>query len=67
MQTLDDKGQPVPAGHEQRIPVMDAPDHKFPGPASRFGPLPASRSYTISFMLTAAFGYPGRVTICDTQ
>ncbi|MGY5780300.1 hypothetical protein [Rhizobium sp. LEGMi135b] len=64
MHTLDDRGQPVPAGDEQRIPVMDAPDYRFPGPASWFGPLPTGRTYTISFMPTAAFGYSGRVTIC---
>ncbi len=64
MHTLDAAGLPVPASDEQRIPVMDAPDFRVPGPVSWFGPLPASRAYTISFMPTAAFGYPGRVTIC---
>lgn len=67
MHTLDEAGQPLPASDEQRIPVMDAPDFRVPGPASWFGPLPASRPYTISFMPTAAFGYSGRVTICGRR
>ncbi|MFS8047046.1 hypothetical protein [Rhizobium sp. BR 314] len=64
MHTLDEVGQPLPASDEQRVPVMDAPEFRVSGPALWFGPLPASRPYTISFMPTAAFGYSGRVTIC---
>jgi len=67
MHTLDDAGQPLPASDEQRIPVMDAPDLRVRGPVSWFGPLPASRPYTISFMPTAAFGYSGQVTICGRK
>ncbi len=64
MHTLDEAGQPLPASDEQRVPVMDAPDFRASGPVSWFGPLPASRPYTISFMPTAAFGYSGQVIIC---
>ncbi|PDT38158.1 hypothetical protein CO671_01810 [Rhizobium sp. M10] len=48
----------------ERIPVLDAPDYKTNGPASWFGPLPKSGSYTIMFMPRYLHGSPGTVEIC---
>ncbi|NTF65758.1 hypothetical protein [Rhizobium rhizogenes] len=51
-------------GDEQRIPVMDAPEYRTADPASWFGPLPASRAYSIGFMPSFAHDSPDRVVIC---
>lgn len=64
MHTLDDAGQPAPAGDEQRIPIMDAPEYRTADPASWFGPLPASRTYSIGFMPSFTHGSLGQVVIC---
>ncbi|KAA6490843.1 hypothetical protein DXT98_01395 [Agrobacterium sp. ICMP 7243] len=62
--TLNEAGQPAPAGDEQRIPIMDAPEYRTADPASWFGPLPASRMYSIGFMPSFTHGSPGQVVIC---
>jgi hypothetical protein len=65
MNSLDDAGRPSAAGEEVRIPVIDAPTYGSAAPGYWFGPLPKSRSYSTSFMPTAAFGSIGKVVICE--
>lgn len=48
----------------ERIPAMDAPEHKTPGSVSWFGPLPESRTYGIMFAPSYLHGSRGHVVIC---
>ena len=64
MHTLNDDGSPVPTDEEQRRPVMDAPDAASSDKLFWFGPLPASRAYSIEFSPEASWGSIGLVTIC---
>ncbi|WP_454700903.1 hypothetical protein [Agrobacterium burrii] len=50
----------------ERIPFMDAPEYIAPGSLTWYGPLPASRDYSIGFMPALLFGSPGKVVICGT-
>lgn len=50
----------------ERIPVMDAPEFKAPGSLSWFGPLPATRDYSIMYTPAMLIGTPGKVVICGT-
>lgn len=64
MHTLNDDGSPVSADEEQRRPVMDAPDAASSDKPFWFGPLPASRAYSIEFSPEALWSSMGLVTIC---
>lgn len=48
----------------ERIPVLDAPEYKTNGPASWFGPLPKTGSYSIVFTPAYLIGTKGTVEIC---
>ncbi|WJR67099.1 hypothetical protein QTA58_23455 [Neorhizobium sp. CSC1952] len=50
----------------ERIPVMDAPEFRAPGGLSWFGPLPATRDYSIMYTPAMRIGTPAKVVICGT-
>ncbi|MQW86010.1 hypothetical protein [Sinorhizobium saheli] len=64
METLDGRGGTVPAGQEERIPAMNAPEYRQPGPVFWFGPLAKGGAQSITFTPTYLHGSPAHVTIC---
>lgn len=64
MVTLGADGFPVPFDQEERTPALDAPEAGGPDHQIWYGPLPATKDYSVMFSPRSAFGSTALVTIC---